>query len=782
MAQEQADDTLGNLIVTTSRPDRLPPPWLAGALVVLDTVRIHGLWTTLRDRLHVARRRAGTYVALDFVLLLMVLALAGSHDIKALFVELPQVAMPLVAVWGSVRLPSRSALSRFLAAVRSQDVEVVRELVLQDVIANGLQGEPVGGLVDRDGTRAVIFDDDGTYHGAQQRDLAADEHRPAPERRSAQMCARGHHGGSKRADVTCNRTVLQQAHTHEWLGCWSAPGNGQPFEQLVPACKAVVAYLLARGLTKCQGVMRLDGLYGIVRVAALIGSHGLGYLMRCKDYRLLRLRIVQQVLTEPPHATYAAPDSPVRREAWQVLQVPWTSSKDPTMSVQTRLVITRRPASSPGKPRIGVRQGDWVYELFVTDRSASGWSIEDVLSLYFGRGGFEGTLAQEDREHDLDRTISWCLEGQQLWTLFGQLVWNMRIRMGALLQPNLVRTTEWSPAAPPSAAAVEAEPNASSIAAERTAPHEILEPTVPTIAEQPTDLRMPAANPEPAAPPSRTASSDGLDNDEAPASTTAPSSHASVGAGPTPGSMQRRIATATTGRGTGRFGGDDFKWTPDDQLRCPAGKLLHRTRQRIEPRQLRVIYTAAPKDCHGCDLTARCLGRPKHADGVRSVSVLEPLPVGAETGTAPPAAIDPPPTVLSSVPPAVVAAAATAPHSLAPRPALSSTSTPVVPPIPPLGPNPVLWFDIEALSARSRLRQALDGQRVDVFPLLAPSSPAPRARPQTRDQRAHRRQTWAQRTARNRCPLGGASRLCIHGVPDAINDFLGQRRAIQDAA
>ena len=121
---------------------------------------------------------------------------------------------------------------------------------------------------------------------------------------------------------------------------------------------------------------------------------------------------VQAVIAQPPHATYASPDSPVRRDAWQVLDLPWVAAKDPADAVVTRLIITRRPAIEPGKPRVGKRVGDHVFELFVTDRCASGWSIEDVLSIYFARGGFEATLAQEDRERDLDRTVSWIAASQ----------------------------------------------------------------------------------------------------------------------------------------------------------------------------------------------------------------------------------------------------------------------------------------------------------------------------------------------------------------------------------
>jgi hypothetical protein len=737
MAQERPKDTHRGRIVTTSTPDRLSPPWLVPALVVLLAIHASALGTALGTRLHVPRKRAGTYAPLDFVVVLLTFALAGVRDLKALYGDLPSpAATAICAVWDRARLPSRAALSRFLGAVRPDDVAVLGELVLADLLADGLQGAAVGGLLDRDGQRAVLFDDDGTYHGVQQRDLATAPTRPAPVRRSAPLCARGYHGGAKRADVTRTRTALQQAHTQEWLGCWSAPGNGHPFAQLVPACAAVGRYLAARGLAACQGVLRLDGLYGVVRVAALITAAGLGYVMRCKDYRLLRLGVVQAVLATPPHAHYQAPDSPVARAAWQVLGVPWVSSKDPRVRVVTRLLITRRPAYHPGTPRVGKRLGDWVYELFVTDRAASAWSLTDSLSVYFARGGFEGTLAQEDREHDLDRTISWHPAGQDFWTRLGQLAWNVRIRLGARLAPRLVRLTDWAPAAPrgllPAAprACLPAPPVASG---PPRAPHALPAPRAPrALLPPPRPAR--ALLPAPAAP--------------APA-------------------VARRIASGTRGRGAGRFGGTDFTWTAAGQLRCPAGKLLWRGEQRREPTQVRVLYRARAADCRACALAPRCRGRPHRTDGARSVSVLEPFPPPTPPTPAAPPAPDPTP-----VPPPPVRES---------PPRAGGVPPPRPWPIPPLGPHPVVWVDVGAASLRRGLHEALRGQRVEIHAATLRRDP-PHVAPETRDQRAHRRQTWAERLAHNAGPARDGPRLCLHGVPMAISDFLGLHRVEERAA
>src|SRR4051794_26539008 len=99
MAQKPPQDTSTTLIETTSEAAATAPPWFATAVVVLRTVRASALWQAVCD-LHVARGRAGAYVALDFVLVLLTFAVADAPHLKALFAEVPPIAALLVAVWG----------------------------------------------------------------------------------------------------------------------------------------------------------------------------------------------------------------------------------------------------------------------------------------------------------------------------------------------------------------------------------------------------------------------------------------------------------------------------------------------------------------------------------------------------------------------------------------------------------------------------------------------------------------------------------------------------------
>jgi hypothetical protein len=726
MAQKRLQDTPAPLFETSSQCLIEAPPWTATAAVVLRAMRVGRVWTSLLERVRVARGRAGVFVAIDYTLLLVLFALSPAPHLKALDATLGPVARVCTSLWERVRLPSRSALSRWLADLGSDHVSALAEVLLRDVIESGVDAARVGGLLDRDGQRTVVFDDDGTYHGARQRELADDATRPQARRRAAALTARGYYGGARRADVTRTRTALQQAHTQEWLGCWSAPGNGRPFEQLENACAAVIRDLASRDLRPAQGLLRLDGLYGYARIAAAIVRHGLGYLMRCADYRLLKRREVRAVLATPPHARYTSPDSPVVREVWQVLDLPWSAAADPTQKVTTRLLITRRAAVGSGKPNVGKRVGDGVYELFVTDRSPSGWSVQDVLSVYFARGGFEATLAQEDRERDLDRTLSWSPAGQSYWTLIGQLVWNVRIRLGLVLAPASPRVTLWADAhveVPPTPI-TESGPLADDDPPSSAAPAEI-----PSAEVVPAPSEVPSAEVVP----------------------------------PPPAHAQGRISRAF-GRSTGRFGGTDFVWTADGMLCCPNGSLLRQAERRREGQHLRLIYAASASDCSRCELSAQCRGRPKSKVHGRRVSVLFPLPTCATPSTGDSVMMPREPEAGSPPPP---------PSGSSPLPASTSKSA------PRLGSRPVWWVDIAACRARRALREHLDGQRVVVgsVSLVGPSAPPFR----TRDERAHRRQTWQQRFQRNQRPWDGTL-VRVHGVPASLDEMLGKISEIQHAA
>ncbi len=171
-----------------------------------------------------ARARFGTYDVIDFVAVLIGYVLSGEPTLQAFYERLAPFAELFMALFGPNQLPHRSTLSRFLAALDQPTVEALRARFQEDLFARKPFASP-GGLFDRTGAQWTVVDVDGTRQAARQRALPQTEALPAPHRRFDRVCAPGYLG-RKRGEVVHTRTVLLQAHTHQFLGTFGGPGNG----------------------------------------------------------------------------------------------------------------------------------------------------------------------------------------------------------------------------------------------------------------------------------------------------------------------------------------------------------------------------------------------------------------------------------------------------------------------------------------------------------------------------------------------------------------------------
>ena len=310
----------------------------------------------------------------------------------------------------------------------------IRTILFQDLLDNGLKGGHIGGLQDRMGNLNLFFDADPSIEPVRRRAVVDDAEHPQVRRRRSQGMAPGY-AGRKRGEVQRSRLTLQQAHTSEWLGSWGNPGNGDRWAELRDAAVAVVDYMSARGLAAHQAVVRLDGAYGRPWTPFILTAHyNVGYITRCVDYQLLKRTAVRHALKTQSPVSFHQPDTGTLREVFDVGPVTWQAAKDPEVKVVTRLIVTRR---RPGpkeedKAAIGKKRGRWIYELFVTDRPPEGLEARDIVSLYFGRGGFETQLHYEDEETDPGRWLSGFPEGQDVFALLCQHVWNVRLRLGQI--------------------------------------------------------------------------------------------------------------------------------------------------------------------------------------------------------------------------------------------------------------------------------------------------------------------------------------------------------------
>ena len=408
-----------------------------GEVAAFAQVLTHvGLLKAIQNHVQFARARFGRYDTIDFVVVLFGYALSGERTLNAFYERLSPFADVFMALFGRHRLPDRSTLSRFLCALDQATVEALRTQFQEDLVAR-TPFASVGGLWDRCAQRYIVVDVDGTRQAARQRALPQLPSLPAPYRRFAQIAAPGYKG-RKRGEVVRTRTTILQAHTHQFMGTFGGPGNGDYRGELKRVLQVLTGYATTHQLLPSQILVRLDGLYGDAAVLTDVLDASLGLIGRSRDYALLDLAEVQAVLARPPVEVCTHPESGALRALYDCPDIPLTAG-----GPRVRLIVASHPATSTPQ-KIGKKRDGVIFELFVTRLAAPAFSAKDVLDLYLHRGSFETVLADEDVEQDPDRWCSHTPCGQEFWQIVSQWVWNLRLELGQHLSPTQMRTTEFA--------------------------------------------------------------------------------------------------------------------------------------------------------------------------------------------------------------------------------------------------------------------------------------------------------------------------------------------------
>src|SRR5881275_2744963 len=284
-------------IQTSSESVPSTPSWFGEVALIIPYLRKQGVLSAITSQVRLARRRFGHDEVIDFLAVLFGYARSFERTLEEFYERLLPLAQPFMALFDRQRLPSRSALSRFLASLTWEATEALRTLFLADLLARPLDTERHSGqLVDRTGKARVVFDIDGTRQAARQRALPKSEELPLPQRRLKQVCAPGY-TGRKRGEVVRTRTVVSQAHSYHWLGSFGHSGNGRYREELRRALTAIKGYLEAHHLTPTSALLRLDGQYGTGAVIADLANFP--FVMRGKDYTVLDRLEIQSRLHLP---------------------------------------------------------------------------------------------------------------------------------------------------------------------------------------------------------------------------------------------------------------------------------------------------------------------------------------------------------------------------------------------------------------------------------------------------------------------------------------------------
>ena len=237
-------------IQTTSEPTFSTPAWFGEVVVISSYLRTQGILSKISEQVRFTRKRFGRYDVIDFLAVLFGYAISGQRTLEEFYERLQPFAGAFMALVERDRLPSRSALSRFLAALTQVPVEALRTLFLDDLLSRPLTPDKqIGGLVDRKGHTWVVIDTDGTREAARQRALPKGDELPAAFRRLDDVCAPGY-TGRKRGEVVRTRTTVSQAHSYHWLGSFGNRGNGRYREELCQGLAALRRYLAAAQLSQ----------------------------------------------------------------------------------------------------------------------------------------------------------------------------------------------------------------------------------------------------------------------------------------------------------------------------------------------------------------------------------------------------------------------------------------------------------------------------------------------------------------------------------------------------
>jgi hypothetical protein len=141
--------SIGDSVTIQTSPQPVPstPSWFGEVTVIAHYLEHLGVLAEISERVRFARRRFGHYDLVDFVVVLLGYAISGERTLEAFYESVQPFATPFMALFERERLPHRSTLSRFLAALDQAPVEALRTLSLEDLIARPLEKEgKAGGL------------------------------------------------------------------------------------------------------------------------------------------------------------------------------------------------------------------------------------------------------------------------------------------------------------------------------------------------------------------------------------------------------------------------------------------------------------------------------------------------------------------------------------------------------------------------------------------------------------------------------------------------------------
>jgi len=121
------------------------PSWFGEVVVISRYLQKHNGLNKINGQVRFARKRVGRSEVIDFLAVLFGYAISGQRTLQEFYERLQPFAVPFMALFERDQLPSRSALSRFLAALTEEPVETLRALFLDDLLARPLTRDRANG-------------------------------------------------------------------------------------------------------------------------------------------------------------------------------------------------------------------------------------------------------------------------------------------------------------------------------------------------------------------------------------------------------------------------------------------------------------------------------------------------------------------------------------------------------------------------------------------------------------------------------------------------------------
>jgi hypothetical protein len=121
-------------IQATSESNLSTPAWCGEIVMVRSYLRKHGMLNTINEQGRFARKRCGRSEVIAFLAGLFGSAISGERTLEAFSERIQPFAVLFLALVERDQLPSRSALSRVVAALTEAPVHTLRTLFLGDLL------------------------------------------------------------------------------------------------------------------------------------------------------------------------------------------------------------------------------------------------------------------------------------------------------------------------------------------------------------------------------------------------------------------------------------------------------------------------------------------------------------------------------------------------------------------------------------------------------------------------------------------------------------------------